>query len=84
VVCDDDGHEEAFTDVLVVEQACQRIEDLGLTLADANQTLTALQQRLVEHRPRPLLQPAPSVNTLGSLSGSKGTTRALSARCLAS
>ena len=52
VVCDDDGHEETFTDVVVLEKACQRIEHLGLTLAEAKQTLTALQQRLVEQQTR--------------------------------
>jgi hypothetical protein len=50
VVCDDDGHEETFTDVMVLEKACQRIEHLGLTLAEAKQTLIALQQRLVEQQ----------------------------------
>ena len=50
VVCDDDGHEETFTDVVVLEKACQRVEHLGLTLAEAKQTLTALQQRLVEQQ----------------------------------
>jgi hypothetical protein len=50
VVCDDDGHEKTFTDVVVLEKACQRIEHLGLTLAEAKQTLMALQQRLVEQQ----------------------------------
>jgi hypothetical protein len=50
VVCDDDGREETFTDVVVLEKACQRIEHLGLTLAEAKQTLTALQKRLVEQQ----------------------------------
>jgi hypothetical protein len=48
VVCDDDGHEEPFTDVVVLEKACQRVEHLGLTLVEAKQTLTALQPRLGE------------------------------------
>ena len=26
VVCDDDGHEETCTDVVVLEKACKRIE----------------------------------------------------------
>jgi hypothetical protein len=47
VVCDDDGHEETFTDVAVLEKACQRIDHLGLTLPEAKQILAALQQRLV-------------------------------------
>src|SRR5262245_34150284 len=50
VVCDDNGYEETFTDVVVLEKACQRIEHLGLTLAEAKQTLTALQQRLAEQQ----------------------------------
>jgi hypothetical protein len=29
VVCDNDGHEETFTDVVVLEKACQRVEHLG-------------------------------------------------------
>lgn len=48
VVCDDEGHEDTFTEVVVLEKACQRMEHLGLTLAEAKQTLTVLQQRLVE------------------------------------
>ena len=35
VVCDDEGHEETVTDVVVLEKACQRIEEVGLTLAEA-------------------------------------------------
>jgi len=50
VVCDDDGHEETFTNVVVLEKACERIEHLGLTLTEAKQILTALQQRLVEQQ----------------------------------
>ena len=50
VVCDDNGHEETFTDVAVLEKACQRIEHLGLTLPEAKQILAALQQRLVEQQ----------------------------------
>jgi hypothetical protein len=50
VVCDDDGHEETFTDGVVLEQACQRIEHLGLTLTEAKQIRTALPQRLVERQ----------------------------------
>ena len=28
VVCEDNGHEETFTDVVVLDKACQRIERL--------------------------------------------------------
>jgi hypothetical protein len=50
VVCDDDGHEATFTDVVVLEKACQRLEHLGLTLAEAKQLLATLQQHLVEQQ----------------------------------
>jgi glycyl-tRNA synthetase (class II) len=50
VVCDNDGHEATFTDVAVLEKACQRIEHLGLTLSEAKQILAALQQRLVDQQ----------------------------------
>jgi hypothetical protein len=35
VVCDDDSHEETFTDVVIREKACQRLEHFGLTLTEA-------------------------------------------------
>jgi hypothetical protein len=35
VVCDDDDYKETLTDVVVLEKACQRIEQVGLTLAEA-------------------------------------------------
>jgi len=47
VVCDDEGHEETFTDVVVLEKGCARIEPLCLPLADAKQLLTSLQPHLV-------------------------------------
>jgi hypothetical protein len=45
VVCDDDGHEETFTDVVVLEKACQRIEHPGLTLTEAKQILGVMKAR---------------------------------------
>ena len=50
VVCDDDGHEETVTEVVILEKACQRIEQVGLTLAEAKVLLTGLQQRIVERQ----------------------------------
>jgi len=47
VVCDDDDHTETLTDVVVLEEACQRIEQVGLTLAEAKVLLSALQQQNV-------------------------------------
>jgi hypothetical protein len=42
VVCDDDGHEEKVTDVVVLKKACQQIEQVGLTLAEAKSLLSML------------------------------------------
>jgi hypothetical protein len=50
VVCDDDGHEETMTEVVILEKACQCIEQVGLTLAAAKVLLTGLQQRIVERQ----------------------------------
>jgi hypothetical protein len=50
VVCDDDGQETIHTDVVVLEKACQRIEHLGLSLAEAKQLLKTLQQHLLEQQ----------------------------------
>ena len=50
VMCDDDGHEETVTEVVILEKACQRIEQVGLTLTEAKTLLTGLQQRIVERQ----------------------------------
>jgi hypothetical protein len=50
VVCDDDDHQETLTDVIVLEKACQRIEQVGLTLAEAKALLSALQHQIVERQ----------------------------------
>jgi hypothetical protein len=47
VVCEDDGHEETSTDVVILEQTCQQIEPVGLTLAEATTRLPRRQQHLV-------------------------------------
>ena len=73
VVCDDDGHEETFTDVVVLEKACQRVEHLGLTLAEAKQTLTALQQRLVEQQTGAFVAAHAQCDHCGKALGSKGS-----------
>jgi hypothetical protein len=73
VVCDDDGHEETFTDVVVLEKACQRVEHLGLTLGEAKQTLTALQQRLVEHQTGAFVAAQAQCDHCGKALGIKGS-----------
>src|SRR5262245_66424254 len=47
VVCDDADHQETLTEGIVLEKACQRIEQVGLTLAEAKALLSALQQQIV-------------------------------------
>jgi hypothetical protein len=46
-MCTDDGREETVTDVLTLTKDCQRIEHLGLALAEAKQLLTRIQQHLL-------------------------------------
>ncbi len=50
VVCADDGREEPVQEVATLEKDCQRIEHLGLRLAEAKQLLAMLQQHLVEQQ----------------------------------
>src|SRR5256885_10765653 len=50
VVCDDEGHEETITDVVVLEKACQQIEQVGFAPPAAKSLLAALQQRIVERQ----------------------------------
>ena len=42
VVCAQDGQEDTVHEMMVLDKACQRIEPLGLTLAEAKQLLTTL------------------------------------------
>jgi hypothetical protein len=50
VIGADDGGPDMIHDVAVLEKDCQRIEQLGLTLAEAKQLLTQLQQHVVAHQ----------------------------------
>ncbi len=42
VICHDDGHEETVTDVITLNKNNQRIEHLGLSLAESKQLLSTL------------------------------------------
>jgi hypothetical protein len=72
VVCDDEGHEETVTEVVVLEKACQRIEQVGLTLAEAKTLLTALQQRIVEWQTTTFIQSQACCQTRGTALCTKG------------
>jgi hypothetical protein len=50
VMCSDDGREETIADVITLQKDSQRIEHLGLTLREANQLLTTIQKRLLQHQ----------------------------------
>jgi hypothetical protein len=50
VVCEDDGHEETVTDVVILEKTCQRLEQVGSSLAEAKTLLQRLQQHLMERQ----------------------------------
>jgi hypothetical protein len=50
VICHDEGHEETVTDVMILNKAHQRIEHLGLTLAESKQLLSTLQRHLLQQQ----------------------------------
>jgi hypothetical protein len=50
VVCTEDGQEGSAADVITLEKDSQRIEHLGLTLAEAKQFLATIQQQLLEQQ----------------------------------
>jgi len=48
VICHDDGQEETVTDVITLNKHNQRIEHLGLSLAESKQLLSTLQRHLLQ------------------------------------
>src|SRR5215467_10517918 len=48
VICHDDGHEETVTDVITLNKPNQRIEHLGLSLAESKHLLSTLQRHLLQ------------------------------------
>jgi hypothetical protein len=72
VVCDDDEHQETLTDVVVLEKACQQIEQVGLTLAEAKALLSALQQQIVERQAATFLATCRHCQACGTPLRSKG------------
>jgi hypothetical protein len=50
VICHDDGHEETVTDVITLHKKNQRIEHLGLSLAESKQLLSTLQRHLLQQQ----------------------------------
>ena len=50
VLCNDQGDEETVTDVLTLNKHHQRIEHLGLTLAESKHLLSTLQRQLLQQQ----------------------------------
>src|SRR3989454_2006408 len=50
VICADGERTDTIHEVAVLEKDCQRLEQLGLTLAEAKQLLIQLQQHVVAHQ----------------------------------
>src|SRR6266852_1227849 len=50
VICNDKGDEETVTDVITLNKNNQRIEHLGLTLAESKQLLSTLQRHLLQQQ----------------------------------
>src|SRR5215475_6322907 len=57
VMCSDEGQEETVTDVITLNKNNERIEHLGLTLAEAKQLLSTLQRHLLQHQVDTFLDP---------------------------
>ena len=49
VLCSDEGHAETVIEVMTLNKNSQRIEHLGLTMGEAKQLLSTLQQHLLQH-----------------------------------
>ncbi len=50
VICHDDDHEETVTDVITLSKNNQRIEHLGLSLAESKQLLSTIQRQLLQQQ----------------------------------
>jgi hypothetical protein len=50
VMCNDQGDEETVTDIITLNKNHQRIEHLGLTLAESKHLLSTLQQHLLQQQ----------------------------------
>jgi hypothetical protein len=73
VMCTDDGREETVTDLVTLNKDCQRIEHLGLTLAEVKQLLTTIQQRLLAQQVSAFLALHSHCTTCGTAFKVKGS-----------
>jgi hypothetical protein len=73
VVCAEDGREEEVHEIAVVEKPYERIEHLGLTLAQAKALLKTLQQQLVEWQATAFVEAQAQCDSCGKALGIKGS-----------
>jgi hypothetical protein len=67
VMCSDEGPEETVTDVMTLNKNSQRIEHLGLTMAEATQLLSTLQPHLLQQQVDPFLDRCSTCADCGAL-----------------
>jgi hypothetical protein len=67
VICSDEGQEETVTDVITLDKNHQRIEHLGLTLAEAKQLLSTLQRHLLQQQVATFLDTRSTCAACGAL-----------------
>jgi hypothetical protein len=67
VMCSDEGQEETVTDVITLNKNSQRIEHLGLTLAEAKQLLSTLQRHLLQQQVDTFLDRCATCSDCGAL-----------------
>jgi hypothetical protein len=67
VMCSDAGQEETVTEVITLDKDNRRIEHLGLTLAEAKQLLSSLQQHLLQQQVDAFLNPCSTCADCGAL-----------------
>jgi hypothetical protein len=72
VMCTDDGREETVADIVTLKKDSQRIEHLGLTLAEAKRLLTTIQQRVLQQQVDALLASHSHCQTCGATLQVKG------------
>src|SRR5262252_5671131 len=77
VLCSDEGQEETVTEVITLNKNHQRIEHLGLTLAEAKQLLSTLQRHLLQHQVATFLDPCSRCPDCGALLKVKAHTSRL-------
>ncbi len=84
IIESDSGDTEVVREVARLERGPLRVEELGLTLADAKDLLQDVQQVMVTHQTLSMRLSTIIVQTVGSTKPARGSTRSCSGRCLAS